>query len=277
MASAKDVLRLLTPPILWQMAHRLKSHFWLKSGPFEGPFSSWEAAVSRSDGWDSPEITDQTLNAALKVRDGLLEFEQDGVARKKIIYSETILAFLLLVLSRHKDILNIIDFGGGLGSNYFQNRKILRQLAATSVRWNIVERPIFAKLGIEHFQTAELTFYSILDDVLLKVKPIPDALLFSSSLQYVADPFSLLDQVVNVGIRIIALDRLRFWPGYEHAVFIQHPDPNLHYQATYPIWIFSKDTFVAWLVAKGFMSVEHFTSDPDPYFNACGMIFIRQL
>jgi putative methyltransferase (TIGR04325 family) len=281
MASTKDVLRSLTPPILWQTAHRLKSHF---AGPnfavlksvFEGPLPSWEAAMSRSDGWDSPLITDKTLDAARKVRDGLIEFEQDGLARKKIIYSATILAFLLLVLSRHQNVLNIIDFGGGLGSNYVQNRKILRQLTATAVRWNVVERATFAKLGIEQFQTSELNFFSTLEAALSNQTPIP-ALLFSGSLQYIIDPLSLLDRVVNAGIEIIAFDRLLVGPGEKHAVFIQHPDQNVFYKATYPVWCFSKDAFVAWLVSKGFILVEDFTSNPEGHFDHCGLIFIRKI
>lgn len=277
MTSSKDVLRSLTPPILWRMAHGAQISLCSPNrSTFEGPVSSWEAAVSGSDGWDSPVITHKTLDAALKVKQGLIEFEQDGVARERIIYSETILAFLLLVLSRHKDILNVIDFGGGLGTNYFQNRKILRQLSGTSVRWNIVERPVFAKLGAEHFQTNELNFYSTLEDALSNVTPIPDALLFSGSLHYVADPVSVLDQAINAGISIIALDRLLVSPENEHAVFIQHPNPYTHYKATYPVWCFSRDAFVARFVANGFMLVERFTGAPDAHFDRCGMIFVKR-
>ena len=277
MAGMKDVLRALTPPILWQTPQRLKSHSAApksQSVEYEGPLPSWEAAVSRSDGWDSPVMTAKTLNAALMVRDGLLEFEQDLVARKNIVYSETILAFLLLVISRHKDVLNIIDFGGALGTNYFQNRKILRHLSATAVRWNIVERPTLAKLGMEHFQTTELKFYSALNDVLSNPAPLPDALLFSGSLQCIADPFSLLDQAVNAGICIIALDRLPVSPGNEDTVYIQHPNPDV-YQTTFPTWYFAKDAFVAWFVSRGFILVEHFAS---PFGTRhCGMIFVRNL
>jgi putative methyltransferase (TIGR04325 family) len=274
---SRDVLRSLTPQIIWRMARRLKSHLvGPNASTFEGPFSSWEAAASRSDGWDSPVITAKTFDAALKVKAGLIEFEQDGVARERIIYSETILAFLLLVLARHKDVVNIIDFGGGLGCGYFQNRKILRQLAGTSIRWNIVERPVLAKLGAEHFQSAELNFYSTLEDVFSEITPIPDAVLFSGSLQYVAEPLLVLDQAVNAGISIIALDRLLVWPRNKDAVFIQHPNPHTHYEATYPVRCFSRDALVAQFVARGFMLLERFSRVPDGPFDHCGLIFVRR-
>lgn len=227
--------------------------------------------MSGSGGWESSTITDSFLASALKVRDGVAEFEQDRNVGGKIIYSPTILAFLVLALARQKDVLSIIDFGGALGSNYFQNRKILRQMSVTSIHWNVVERPVFAKLGREHFQTAELNFYESLRDVLSKVTPVPDGLLFSGSLQCIASPLSVLGQVIDAGVKIIAIDRLLVSPEHEHAVFIQHVPPKI----SFPVTCFSRDALIAWFIAKGFTLVEHFTQVPDAHFDICGMIFVR--
>jgi putative methyltransferase (TIGR04325 family) len=198
----------------------------------------------------------------------------DGVMRDRIIYSPTILAFLLLVLSRQKSTLNIIDFGGGLGSNYIQNRKLLRHLRATSIYWGIVEQEAFAKLGREHFQTEELKFFSSIDEALSSA-PHCDALIFTGSLQNIAEPYALLDQIINAGINLIAMDRLLVSPSAADGAFVQRPDPVLYYPATYPVWCFSKEKFIERLTAKGFTLVEYFTSDPDHPFDHCGMIFSK--
>lgn len=274
--AAKDVIRSLTPPIIWRIASRLKHRSKdLPPGGFEGPFSSWDEAVSRSDGWDLPLITEKMFAAALKVRDGLVAFEQDGLPRQSIIYSNTILAFLVLALSRNKRGIDIVDFGGGLGSNYVQNRKVLRHMTATPIRWNVVERPVFAKLGLEHFQSDELFFYSTLLDVQSRPAPLPEAILFSGSIQYIASPFALLDEVIKADIHIIALDRVLVAPRSDSAPFVQHPDPRVYYQATYPVWCFSRDKLILWFRDRGFELVEHFTSDRDANFDHCGMIFVR--
>ena len=152
------------------MAQRLRSHFRQTPAPeFKGPFSSWAEAASHSDGWNSPHLTEKAFNSAIKVRDGLAEIEQDGVIRDNISYSATILAFLLISLSNNRNLLNIIDFGGGFGANFFQNRKIIHQLDGVAIKWNVVERPDIVKLGIEHFQTMELQFYPSLDYALASV------------------------------------------------------------------------------------------------------------
>jgi putative methyltransferase (TIGR04325 family) len=95
--------------------------------------TSWEEALALSDGWDAEAITKKTLQSALQVRDGLTEFEQDGVGREYILYSDTVLAFIIFSLSLHPGHMNVIDFGGGLGASYFQNRRILQNLRGIEV------------------------------------------------------------------------------------------------------------------------------------------------
>jgi len=71
--TTKDALRSLTPPAVWRAAHRIRRFGEpkeTKRPEFEGPYPSWEAAASQATGWDSPAITERTLAAALKVRDG---------------------------------------------------------------------------------------------------------------------------------------------------------------------------------------------------------------
>ena len=248
-----------------------------RHGSFEGPTSSWEEATAQSDGWDASVITDKTLVMSQKVRDGLIVYAQDTIALDRIQYSDTILAFIALALARQTDHLEIVDFGGSLGTNYFQNRKILEYLDELQrpIIWNVIERPILATLGKEHFANAKLKFFSSLHEAIAGEGIRPDAFLFSGSLQYTDDPFCLLDQVMRAGAGILAFDRLLVSPTDSHQSFIQHPDPEKHYPATYPVWCFSKDLFIGNLTSKGFKLIEHFTTDPSAHFDHCGMIFVR--
>jgi putative methyltransferase (TIGR04325 family) len=247
----------------------------LQAGAFEGPVTSWAEAMARSDGWDAPVITSKTLESALQVRDGLAIFEQDGVIRENILYSTTVLASIIFALSLRPGHLNVIEFGGGLGTGYFQNRKILQNLRGVQISWNIVERPDLAALGSEHFEKSDLHFFSSVDAAIASLKEIPDLFLFSGSLQCIAEPLTLLDRMIKMGARVLAFDRLLVSPTAEHAVFIQHPDPKKHYPATYPAWCFSKDVFIRDLVEKRFTLVDHFSTDPQAHFDHCGMIFIH--
>jgi putative methyltransferase (TIGR04325 family) len=256
-------LQLLTPPILWQLRRRLRR------GPLDGPFASWEAAAARASGWDSPGIAELALAAALKVRDGAAAFERDSVARDSIIYSPTILAALLLAADRYR-ALNVIDFGGGLGSNYFQNLRLIRAMSGVPTSWNVVERAPLARIGVERFQTAQLRFHDDLGAVRLE-HPV---LLFTGSLQYVADAFALLESALEM-TDIIALDRVLVWSEAEHAVFVQRLDPRRFDQVTLPTWCFAKDALIDWFAARGFRLVEHFAGGPPRRFENCGLLFVR--
>jgi putative methyltransferase (TIGR04325 family) len=242
----------------------------------EGPFPSWEVAASHSDGWDSPALTEKALDAALKVRDSIAEYQQDSVIMEHIVYSSVILVFLILSLAKQKEGIRIIDFGGGLGTNYYQNRKILRRL--TTVDWRVVERPIFTELGLKHLQTHELSFSASLDEALSRA-PATDALLFSGSLQCVENPFELLDRAAAAGIETLALDRVIVGPGDTHALFVQRPDPTI-YPASIPCWCFSRSALIATIEAKGFSLLEYFPLETNfggtHQFNHCGMIFVKR-
>jgi putative methyltransferase (TIGR04325 family) len=273
----KAAARSVTPPILWESAHRLKSYLQgsrlSRNGQFEGPISSWEEAVALSDGWDSPDITTKVLSAALKVRDGLAEFEQDTIVHEKIIYSPTILAFLFLALASQKDRLNIIDLGGSLGSNYFQNRKLLKHITQTRIAWNIIDRPHIVKIGNERFQRSELKFFPGLEAARAGLADLPDAFLFSGSLQYFSEPISAINDVITAGAKIIAFDRVLVSPQASHGIYIQHSDREEYYAATFPVWCFSRDALIGHVTSRGFKLVEHFTPKPNTHFDHCGMLF----
>jgi putative methyltransferase (TIGR04325 family) len=265
MPSARRALRLLTPPVVWWLADRLRGG----QAPFDGPFPTWDTASQAATGWDSPAIVEQAVSAALQVIEGKAAFERDSRPYDRIIYSPTILAALLLAIERYRR-LNVIDFGGALGSNYYQNIKLLRAAPRTPVAWNVIERPALAKIGRDRFQTAELRFHDDLADLEIE----DAALLFTGSLQYVADAFGLLEQVV-ASLDIVALDNVLVWPQAEHAVFVQHLDRTRFGQVSLPTWCFAKDRLAEWFTSHGFTLVELFRPRPRPRFENCGMLFAR--
>jgi len=279
--TAKAAARALCPPLLWQFAHTIKHRFGASSPAphrtFVGPYATWADAVADADGWDADVITTKALAAALPVRDGTAEFEQDTIVCRTIHYSPTILAFLALALSRGRGRLDVLDFGGGLATNYHQNRKVLAHLADTQVRWNIVERPVFADLGRQHFERPGLRFFASLDEAATALgDDLPDAFLFSGSLQCLEQPAATLDAAIALGARVLAFDRLIVAPEADDRIFVQQPDPVAYYAATYPTWCFSRRRFVERLADRGFTLVEDFTQDPDRPFDHCGMIFVAR-
>ena len=272
----KEHLKLFVPPIMLAAARKIR--LLGKPRPdFEGPYSSWEDAVANADGWDAPAILEKTLDRSLKMRDGLIEFQQDTVILDRVVYSEAILAFLAIASAMNGGKIDIVDFGGSLGTNFAQNRRVLRPfIDRGKCTWNVVERPPTADLGRKHFQDENLQFFGNLGELKARLLKIPTSFLFTGSLQCVDEPFSLLNWVIDCGVNLIAFDRLLVSPKAQDEVFVQRPNPEIYYRAAYPVRCFSRSRFLEMMVSKGFVLVEEFTKSPGAQFDHCGMIFARE-
>jgi len=86
--------------------------------------------------------------------------------------------------ARNVGVLNVLDFGGSLGSSYFQNRELLKILP--TIRWNVVEQAHYVKAGQTYIQDEQLRFYPSIHECLAENKV--NAILLSSVLQYLSDP-----------------------------------------------------------------------------------------
>lgn len=230
----ETILRNLIPPIFVRISKRMRNRY----GYF-GNYQSWEKAKKASSGYDSDVILNKVKVALLKVKSGEAVYERDSVLFDKIQYSWPLLAGLLWIASQNKNKLNLIDFGGSLGSSYYQNRNFLLHL--DELRWNIVEQKKFVECGKRYFEYEHLNFYYDLD-VCIKERN-PDAILFSGVIQYIEDPYSLLEKVINIGFKYIIFDRTPFLEKGNDRLTIQKVPPDI-FEASYPTWLLSLDKFL---------------------------------
>ncbi len=89
-----------------------------------GNFRSWEHAEKKCTGYDSEIIFNKVKDAARQVKNGDAAFERDSVLFHEPDYSKTLAKAIKLILSaKNAKKINVLDFGGSLGSTYFQNRE----------------------------------------------------------------------------------------------------------------------------------------------------------
>ena len=207
---------------------------------FEGDFASWKEAVSASQGYDSEAILAKVLAATLKVKNGEAAYERDSVTFEKIDYSWPLLSALMWGAARSGGELNVLDFGGALGSSYFQNRQYLKALP--NVSWSVVEQAHFVQAGRQYIQGQKLRFYQSIDDCLAENRP--NVILLSSALQYIDTPFDLLSELSSTGAACLVVDRTPFSNSDEDRLLIQKVPPNI-YSASYPMWAFSQSKFLS--------------------------------
>ena len=202
--------------------------------PYRGDYNDWDSALRDSGGYDQDTIIQKVSEATLKVKNGEAAFERDSVLFDKIEYSWPMLAGLMRVAARNEGHLHLLDFGGALGTHYFQNRKFLHGLKGVS--WNIVEQEKFVQIGRELFQDDILRFYLSIDDCLKESRV--DVILFSSVLQYLREPYPMLESICNRGIPCIILDRFSVVERDCDHISVQTV-PDKIYRAKYPCRFFS--------------------------------------
>jgi putative methyltransferase (TIGR04325 family) len=201
---------------------------------FEGDFANWEEASARCTGYDAEEILAKVLAATLKVKRGEAAYERDSMLFEEIEYAWPVIAALMWAAARSGGRLNVLDFGGALGSSYFQNRKFLQPLP--DVHWSVVEQPHYFEAGRKHIQEEHLSFYKSLEECLSENQP--NVILLSSVLQYLESPNELIEKLNKVGALCMVIDRTPFSLHGKNKLVVQKV-PAAIYSASYPMWIFS--------------------------------------
>ena len=121
----------------------------------------------------------------------------------RVHYSWPLLSGLLWVAAQHAGRLNVLDFGGALGSSFYQNRTFLQVLP--DCRWNVVEQLPFVDLGRAEFSRNGLFFYPSIAACLAETSP--QVALLSSVLGYIANPDAVLDELAAAPLEYLILDR----------------------------------------------------------------------
>lgn len=244
----KKIIEEISPPLLFRMLRRSFGKY-----RFLGNYSSWGEAERHSRGYDSNLILDKVRNALLKVRDGDAIYERDSVLFDEIEYSGPLLAALLWVASLHENRLNLVDFGGSLGSSYYQNRNFLSHLK--ELKWNIIEQTNFVECGRVYFENNHVKFYSDLQEC--RKEQNPDVILFLSVIQYLEKPYELLEEILGSEFNYVILNRTPFLEHGEDRITVQSVSSEI-YEASYPAWFFNTSKFLDFFRSGGYEVVAEF-------------------
>lgn len=257
MASSSS-LKSYVPPIALDLLRKILN----RGLNFSGDYATWSAAVADSTGYDASLILDQVRASALRVKSGEAVFERDSVCFKVEEFRWPTLACLLRAAAEKGGELRVLDFGGSLGSFYFQHRKHFRRLKL--VHWAVIEQPQYVACGRAEMESEVVKFYETVDACL--VDGDIDIILFSSVLQYLEKPYdtmhSLMRDLANSGARYVLIDRTPFISGTEDRLMIQKV-PSSIYSASYPAWFLSWQSFLTEFARLGLKLELEFTAEED--------------
>ncbi len=205
---------------------------------WKGNFKSFEKAQEKCQGYDETHILNKIIETTNKVKNGEAVYERDGIIYDKIKINFPLVNALLHIASINNNKLTLIDFGGSLGTSYYQNIGFLKQLV--ELNWCIIEQKHFVKIGKKSFENEHIKFYYSMEECLANHKK-PDLVLISSSLQYIKNPYDVLSKIQSFNIPFIMLDLVGYSGSDQDRITIQHVPPVFYgIEASYPCTFFGK-------------------------------------
>ena len=204
---------------------------WPRDAGLKGPYASWAEARLKSDGYESALILEAVDRATARALTDN-QVSQDGVVLTDAPLPFPLVACLLYTAALKGRAIHVIDFGGGLGSVWHRCQGLLHTGVAS---WSVVEQPHFVARGREKYQTAQLQFFESMTEA--AAWHPPDAILFSSVLQYIENPFRILAEAACLKPMAILVDRTPYGDSRRDVILVQKVSPKI-YAASYPLYIF---------------------------------------
>jgi len=241
---------------------------------FQYGFRTWEEASKKIDAsYADHAILEVVRGAAARVRSGEFPYERDGVLFKQVEINWHLISLIYIHLAEVKsDRLNVLDFGGGLGTTYYQfiNSFPHKNL---KINWVVVEQENFVKVGQAEFTSLELFFAEAVQSCKFEGKFVALAL---GVLQYLEDPYKYLSEILEMGPEYFLFDATPFSNTGQESFSLQIV-PSSIYHASYVARVFDWNNFRGAIEKNYELIVEWECSEqPDPQNCYRGAILRRK-
>ena len=236
MKPVKQILKAIIPLVVLNKIRKYRKPINQLPDGWSGNYTTWREAKKFCTGYNSSLILKKCKDALLKVKNGDAVYERDSVIFDEIQYSQCLLEGLQKAALENDNKLCILDFGGSLGSTYFQNKRLLSSIK--KLTWCIVEQTHFVNCGKRYFEDEQLKFYHTIEECIAKHKP--NVLLLSGVLQYLEKPGVWVEKFIKLKIPTIIIDRTTIINCERNIITVQKV-PYSIYEASYPCWFFNED------------------------------------
>lgn len=178
---------------------------------------------------------------------GRASFERDSVLLPEPEYPWPLITCLLYAAQADGGRLSVLDYGGALGSTFYQCRPFLKNIS--QLAWMVVEQKHYVESGQREFSKTPISFHENAQAACLAQQP--NFLLLSSVLPYLSDPWSHLQKLLGLNIRYLVIDRIPFLKNDRDRLTVQKVPPEI-YPASYPAWFFSRNRLLSICTRHGY-------------------------
>jgi putative methyltransferase (TIGR04325 family) len=224
---------------------------------WRGNYKNWSDATAACIGYNDPAILDKVIASALAVKRGEAAYERDSVLFNEVQYSYPLLNTLKTIAGEQDQKLAVLDFGGALGSSYFQNRILYKDLK--ELKWSIVEQENFVEAGKRSIEDEHLSFYRSAEEA-IAAKGKHDVLLLSCVLPYIEKPYELLVHLSKLDLNYIIIENTYFNNEPNDRLTVQKVPPFI-YKASYPAWFLNYEKVKSTLTQQDYMVINEYTND----------------
>ncbi len=168
--------------------------------------------------------------------------------------------------------LSVLDFGGALGSSYRLAKPWMEPL--DSLTWHIVEQPGFVETGRRSYESDELRFFASMEEA--ATASTPDIILFSGVLQYLDNPYEILERAKKLGAETVFVDRNPKSEVIEDKYTLQYV-PGGTFTARLPFRIFGKQKLEEALSPEYILRGNFASVDPDMTAGGMPVSFLGSL
>ena len=241
MSSVKQIAARWCPPALTPIARALLNQFGVRPEvELRGRYSTWQAALRESTGFDAPVIAQRVAEATATVLAGKAACERDSVTFEEMQWRWPMLAGMARQAARDRSALRVLDFGGALGGAFLTVRKFLG--ADVHLRWSVVEQPTFVQRAASLQFPPGIAFFDSIESAVSSCKP--NLVIASGVLQCLAEPFDVLARLVQIGAGTLIVDRMPCSTEDRDIITVEHVAPSI-YPAKFPTWLLVRDRIPA--------------------------------
>ena len=212
---------------------------------FEGNYENWEQALKNSKGYNDNVIINKTINSFEKVLASKALYERDSFLFYKEKFDENLIKNLKKIFDKKGRKIYLCDYGGSLGSLYFQHKKLFQN---DFIEWNVLEQKAYVDYANNRVNISNLNFFSSFENILNQKKL--DVILFSSVLQYLRSPYEILSKIIDRKIPDIIITRTPFLQNAE-KIMIQKVPKHI-YKSSYPIRILNLSKIISLFEDSGY-------------------------
>ncbi len=198
-----------------------------------GDFDSFEKAKNECEGYGAQTIFDKVSKSTLAVIDGKAKYERDGYLFYDKACNYNLMMYLYCLMIKD-GFVSVLDWGGAMGSTFFQHRQMLQSVFC---KWHVVEQPHYVNFARENISVDSISFYESMS----QIKDKCNCILFSSVLQYIDNPAEVAKEAVERAPRYIIIERTPV--STCHHIWIQKVHEPI-YEASYAACVYTKEEIV---------------------------------